>query len=158
MYLCQFIPLCFCASAACYLRPFSSFLWCSSACVFREQGYTPQPSSHLAKYAQVPSDGLFSLEVVLGVWLCPCSSSSLCSWSRGDENGGRSHVQTENEPTLICPCLGAEFCFPFTSQATSLCTTPTRGERSLCCLQVQQHLRKGSPVYYVGKTALESCL
>lgn len=40
------------------------------------------------------------------------------------------------------------------SQTTSLCTAPSRGERPWCCLEVQQHLRKDSSVYYVGKPAL----
>lgn len=87
LFLCQHCLL----SEAIFLLP-----WCSSACAFREQRYALQPSSHLAKYAQLPSDGLFSLEVVLGVWLCPCSSPSSCSWSRGDENG------------WTCPCLNSK--------------------------------------------------
>lgn len=35
--------------------------WCSSTRVFREQRHALQLPSHLAKYAQVPSDGLCSL-------------------------------------------------------------------------------------------------
>lgn len=126
----------------------------SSACAHREQGYAPQPSSPWAARAQVPLDGSYSLEIVLGVWLCACSSPSLRSWSRGDEDGGCSHVSTVNGPTLACSCLGAEPCFPCVGQPTSLSTAPAGGKRPWCCLEMQQHLRKGFPAYGVEKPAL----
>lgn len=91
--------------------------------------------------------------MILGVWLCVCSSPSLHSWSRDDEDGGCSHVSTANEPTLPCPSLGVELCFSFASQPTSLCMAPTGGERPWCCLEMRQHLRKGFPAYGVEKPA-----
>ena len=48
LFLCQHCLL----SEAIFLLP-----WCSSACAFGEQGCTPQPSSHLAKYARSPQMG-----------------------------------------------------------------------------------------------------
>lgn len=118
MYLCQFIPICFCASTACYLRPFSSFL-----------------SVHLLVHC-TQTAGICSPAFLSRGYVCPGPShrSGGCPWGlalpyptpdvsswRSAENGRQFH--TNHQPDLTLSCLGVLLetpCFPFTSQASAL--------------------------------------
>lgn len=90
-----FVPihtLWFCASTACYLRPFSSFLGALLLVRLESRDTVPSP---LLTWLNMPR----SLQMGFSVWRlslesesAPVPSHSLCSWSRGDENGGRSQV------------------------------------------------------------------
>lgn len=82
--------------------------WCSSARVFREQGHALQLPSHLAKYAQVPSDGLCSpRSLVLSLLL-----SQFLFLEQRCENTGVDDPMSKQRMCWHSVISALEFCFP----------------------------------------------